>query len=1078
MKNFESSDEVALEALRDQGLAALTIEDVNWALQGSTKQEKQQLLSAVGLKLDPRFMKRGLGPLIQARLPQLRGGNRWKAADLLRRRCLAEFSTVLGDQFDDPTVEALSDAVDLVADRVGRALVCLTLVVNVHQEAKAAEHVRQILARPEWANFTHLARDDGTDVGAEEAQSILSEPASVEDDVRGRDHVSINQSTTPDARIEKLLLLPIQRMLSRVESAKVDSDVTYYANLLFVGEMVTKLVALSLAACIDPDRDENGIAYATQHSLVRADSIGSWAATIQDLTTAPVFRILNDEARSYHSSLTQRFGGDSEAWQRKAVDSIAQATACFPTLVAERVVGKTSLAHWFQAFAALRNKTRGHGADLVSWQASAAPHLYTSLSTIIDELSLFTWDWWLVYRTSSGEPKLHRLAGALGGTPPEVADTLAPGIYVDTDGGLRAVRLLRSNEDLSDFYLPNGDAQDKSSKYEELSYISGEKRWAPLADFMRPPRTLPASETQGSSELRAVGNVLTNLPEPRGDYVRRASLEGDLQGVLTDARHPVVAINGPGGIGKTSLALQVLHDLAESEAFTAILWFSARDIDLDPIRGPLAVQPAAQSLNQIARQYVSYVEPKRLETSSSDDLIAHFLTSLGHSDAGPMIFVFDNFETVHNPAQLFRDLNEFVRLPNKILITTRYRDFKGDWPLDVDGMTRPEFDSLISSSSSRLGIRGIVDNQDAWIDSLFHESGGHPYVVNVALGEVARTRKTGQKFERIMASKDEILDALFERSFNRLSPHTQRVFYTMCRWRARIPTIALEAVLTRPSSHRVDVEAALQHLVDSSLIERTYSEVDAESYLHVPAAAYRFGTAQMKFSDIAELVDEDARYLHLFGAVSDNVAKTGFSAHVHRFYDNARSLTGPQRDEALAIGEYVARRYPESWLLLANLHKLEKPGGRIAAKGHLQSYLARRPDDADAWLDLAEICRETGDEIGELRATAHASQNAERAYGALSASLARLRERCDAGLVRAESNLKRGFLVSLCRAWHSRERQASVADCYNLARLAHRANSYEEALYWSDEGLAKDRNNQLLRDTRDRALGSLHGRAR
>lgn len=1063
-----------LELLRDRGLAELTIQEVAWATQRLSREDKQQLLRHVGLKLDPKFVRTGIGPLLRARLGQIPSRERWSVANLLQKRCLEEFARVLGASFGDPSLGQLAEAVPQVVVRAGGNLVTLSLVCAVHSDAKASDHIRTILASPAWTTSGDGSAATPVPGGTDSPGEGTRAPATARPESAS---AAVSDDGPRSGAPEPLLLVPLRRMHERVEVAKQDSDATYYLNLLYLGEMITKVVALTMVSCIDPERDDNSLAYSTQYNLLRADGIGTWSAAIQQLTTAPVYRLLDDHAKSFHTSLTQRFGADSEAWQRGAVDSLNRATACFPSLVTERAVGKVSVAQWFQAFAALRNKTRGHGADLVSWQAAAAPALAESLAHLVNELEPIRWPWWHLHRTAAGQAKWRRLAGDSSVPAPRPDDDVGPGVYLAAGGQLRPIELLRTNTDLEDFFLPNGDAQEKQERYEELSYVSGQKRWAPLRNFLRPPRELPASETHGSSELRAVGNVLTNLPEPRSDYVRRSELEEHLRAVLTDTRHPVVAINGPGGIGKTSLALQVLHDLAEREAFTCVFWFSARDIDLDPVRGPLAVRPAAQSLNQIARQYTGFAEPGRL-ASGSEELIEGFLRSLGEDDAGPMLYVFDNFETVHNPAQLFRELNEFVRLPNKILITTRYRDFKGDWPLDVDGMSRPEFDALVSTSASRLGITGLLQGNGSWVDSLYRESGGHPYVVNVALGDVSRTRKVGQKFERIMASKDDILDALFERSFNRLSPDAQRVFFTLCRWRALIPTIALEAVLTRPSSERIDVEAALQHLIDSSLVQRTYSEVDAESFLHVPAAAYRFGTAQLKFSDITELIEEDARYLHHFGAVSDNVTKIGFSPHVHRFYDNAKSLSGYALDEAIAIGEYVARRYPESWLLLARLQRDSSSSGRVAAKGSYQSYLSRTPDDADAWLELAEICRATRDDLGELRAAANASQNAERRYAGLSESLATTRERCDAGLIKAESKQKRSYLVSLCQGWHRRENQATLGDCFNLAKLAERAGDLDETLFWADQGLRKDSRNQRFREIKERARATMHGRTR
>jgi hypothetical protein len=81
-------------------------------------------------------------------------------------------------------------------------------------------------------------------------------------------------------------------------------------------------------------------------------------------------------------------------------------------------------------------------------------------------------------------------------------------------------------------------------------------------------------------------------------------------------------------------------------------------------------------------------------------------------------------------------------------------------------------------------------------------------VIKILLGEVA---KAGElvKVERIVADSDEILKALFERTYSGLSPVAKRVFLTLCNWRSLVPQIALEAVLLRPSNEKMDVLSAL-----------------------------------------------------------------------------------------------------------------------------------------------------------------------------------------------------------------------------------------------------------------------------
>ena len=78
-------------------------------------------------------------------------------------------------------------------------------------------------------------------------------------------------------------------------------------------------------------------------------------------------------------------------------------------------------------------------------------------------------------------------------------------------------------------------------------------------------------------------------------------------------------------------------------------------------------------------------------------------------------------------------------------------------------------------------------------DELIRESDGHPYVIKILLGEVAKARAL-VALRRIVASKDEILDALFERTYSGLSPAAKQIFLLLSSWRSTIPELAIHAV--------------------------------------------------------------------------------------------------------------------------------------------------------------------------------------------------------------------------------------------------------------------------------------------
>ena len=170
--------------------------------------------------------------------------------------------------------------------------------------------------------------------------------------------------------------------------------------------------------------------------------------------------------------------------------------------------------------------------------------------------------------------------------------------------------------------------------------------------------------------------------------------------------------------------------------------------------------------------------------------------ALSNGITGSSLFVFDNFETVDSSAEVFKWLDTYVRPPQKILITTRMREFVGDYPVQVGGLTDDEADQLITSVGNDLGLTSGLSS--AYKAELIQESDGHPYVIKILVGEAAKEGRPA-KPERIIAGEHDILTALFERTFFALSAAARRVFLLLANWRSVVPEIALEAVVLRSS---------------------------------------------------------------------------------------------------------------------------------------------------------------------------------------------------------------------------------------------------------------------------------------
>jgi hypothetical protein len=150
----------------------------------------------------------------------------------------------------------------------------------------------------------------------------------------------------------------------------------------------------------------------------------------------------------------------------------------------------------------------------------------------------------------------------------------------------------------------------------------------------------------------------------------------------------------------------------------------------------------------MAKEFVRLLQPADAQEKGFD-APRYFAEQMTRSNIGPILFVFDNFETVRTPAELYTWLDTYIRLPNKVLITSRIREFKGDYPIEVLGMSETESDELILSTSVSLGIDRLLTQE--YKSDLYQEAGGHPYVMKVLLGEVAKSGRLS-KVARIVAT--------------------------------------------------------------------------------------------------------------------------------------------------------------------------------------------------------------------------------------------------------------------------------------------------------------------------------------
>ena len=864
--------------------------------------------------------------------------------------------------------------------------------------------------------------------------------------------------------------IAIEQILARAEMAKSDSDFTYFFSLLYAIEALAKTIVLGIIASIVDDKDRNR--YRLEHQLVRADGLGEWGKVFEDALTGPASQYLLSDAYEEQRELTKLCkSGD---WQYEATASVKAALNELG-IEAEELQVKTDMKRWFRLFVILRNKTRGHGATQPARASEAARHIAKSIELVYNNVSLFKRPWAYLHRNISGKYRVSNIAGNRDAFNhlKQVQDRQFPnGVYVFM-GSPRRISLMHTEPELQDFFFANGGSTYK--KYEMLSYCSDNKIVGDGTAFLTPPGLLPPSETEGHGELTQHGNCFSNVPDPVIDYVNRPNLEKDLLKLLRDDKRSIVTLVGRGGIGKTSLALKVVPELYDGERFEAIVWLSARDVDLQ-LTGPKPVRPLVLSPEDMGKFYAKLVLASEKITEKGFNSRAYLEQQLQSCDLGACLFVFDNFETTQNPIEMFNWIDSFIRLPNKALITTRLREFKGDYPVDVHGMENEEARLLIEQTAKALGISELIDK--SYTDEIINHSEGHPYVIKILLGEVSK-RGGATNIPHLLAGSEDILTALFERTYNALSPCAQRAFLTLSAWNSAVPRIALESVLYRSTQERQEVEKGIDSLLQYSIAEHFVTSIDKQEFITLPLVASTFGKRKLNINVSKASIKADVEILQMLGPSRLDDIHSGLANRIERFLRNIskRIESGDSYDDFSPVLEVICRAYNPGWLLLAQWHLEERTDeGNHRAKNELERFLENNPPPADAalaWDMMAQVSYYTHDPLSEIHALIERAQISDLPFHKLSNAANKLNQFFKSCADEIDKEQKRDLTSRLFQLLHDRVQEARADDLGQMAWLAMRIGHETHAREYVEIGLNMAPHNSHLRKLSDRLNNSL-----
>lgn len=304
--------------------------------------------------------------------------------------------------------------------------------------------------------------------------------------------------------------------------------------------------------------------------------------------------------------------------------------------------------------------------------------------------------------------------------------------------------------------------------------------------------------------------IYQNLPPRYGEFLGR---EDDMARVLEglNSRWPIVSIEGMGGVGKTTLAIETARQCLpgkQSETsltFTAVVWTSAKD-------QPEQKEWLNEVLDNIAR-VLDYPYITQLSLSEKKREIDKLLRS--HCT----LVIIDNFETIEDKA--LEHWLQRIPEPSKLLLTGRYAQLRTVWAVPLAGLPDEKAIQLIRHHSHRLTLSSLTSVSNDALLPLVRVTEGNPKALEMAVGYIKRGLLTFTELvdalHQARQSVNDIFDYLFTHAWERLDDPARHLFMATSFFVKSIQKEALAAVAGL-TGYKLDT--ALGQLNDLGLLTR------------------------------------------------------------------------------------------------------------------------------------------------------------------------------------------------------------------------------------------------------------------
>ncbi|HEL3813727.1 TPA: hypothetical protein UMY79_004479 [Stenotrophomonas maltophilia] len=295
-------------------------------------------------------------------------------------------------------------------------------------------------------------------------------------------------------------------------------------------------------------------------------------------------------------------------------------------------------------------------------------------------------------------------------------------------------------------------------------------------------------------------NPLCFVPDRTTDtFTGRAAQVSELEDWANDEGSRASLIFGDGGFGKTTLAIEFLHQFLDEYLDirwqpAAVIFYTAKRTQwgLDGLR-PIGVgQPHLVEMLAHVHQLLFSAYPdaafyRSTAAEAASKLQTRIKKDLGYKPSD-ILLIIDNTETlISNETErneLGKELREVGRRVARIILTSRRRELMEAVPITVDVLEEPDALHLVKRRGEKLGSKIIINSTDDQLSKEISQLERRPIVLEALANAASEpsVKKLSDATKRVASMlQRELGEFLFADAWSRFSNDVRRVLLLMTR---------------------------------------------------------------------------------------------------------------------------------------------------------------------------------------------------------------------------------------------------------------------------------------------------------